>query len=85
MIVLVYQDDAGLEQAVQLPERCCNRIINKLRPTARLHPADSVGLGKTFTALAVIKYYELRNRSVLVLCLKKLADNWPQLQPQSQN
>lgn len=38
--------------------------------------ADSVGLGKTFTALAVIKYYELRNRSVLVLCPKKLADNW---------
>ena len=38
--------------------------------------ADSVGLGKTFTALAVVKYYELRNKSVLVLCPKKLADNW---------
>lgn len=38
--------------------------------------ADSVGLGKTFTALAVIKYYENRNKSVLVLCPKKLADNW---------
>jgi len=36
--------------------------------------ADSVGLGKTFTALAVIKYYELRNRSVLVLCPKKLEE-----------
>ena len=35
-----------------------------------------MGLGKTFSALAVIKYYELRNRSVLVLCPKKLADNW---------
>jgi hypothetical protein len=35
-----------------------------------------VGLGKTFTALAVVKYYELRNKSVLVLCPKKLADNW---------
>ena len=35
-----------------------------------------MGLGKTFTALAVIKYYELRNRSVLVLCPKKIADNW---------
>ena len=33
-------------------------------------------LGKTFTALAVIKYYENRNRSVLVLCPKKLGDNW---------
>jgi superfamily II DNA or RNA helicase len=43
-------------------------------------PNDLTGykdsLGKTFTALAVIKYYELRNRSVLVLCPKKLADNW---------
>jgi SNF2 family DNA or RNA helicase len=38
--------------------------------------ADSVGLGKTFTALAVMKYYELRNKSVLLLCPKKLADNW---------
>ena len=38
--------------------------------------ADSVGLGKTFTALAVIKYYENRNKSVLVLCPKKLAANW---------
>ena len=38
--------------------------------------ADSVGLGKTFTALAVIKYYENRNLRVLVLCPKKLADNW---------
>lgn len=38
--------------------------------------ADSVGLGKTFTALAVIKYYELRNKSVLVLAPKKLAENW---------
>ena len=35
-----------------------------------------MGLGKTFSALAVIKYYELRNRSVLVLCPKKIADNW---------
>ena len=38
--------------------------------------ADSVGLGKTFTALAVIKYYENRNKSVLVLCPKKLTNNW---------
>jgi len=38
--------------------------------------ADSVGLGKTFTALAVIKYYELRNDRVLVLAPKKLRDNW---------
>lgn len=38
--------------------------------------ADSVGLGKTYTALGVIKYYENRNKSVLVLCPKKLNDNW---------
>ncbi len=51
-------------------------IINKLESYNGCILADSVGLGKTFTALAVIKYYELRNRSVLVLCPKKLADNW---------
>jgi len=38
--------------------------------------ADSVGLGKTFEALAVIKYHELRNDRVLVLCPKRLRDNW---------
>ena len=38
--------------------------------------ADSVGLGKTYTALAVIKYYELRNERVLVLCPRKLDENW---------
>lgn len=38
--------------------------------------ADSVGLGKTFTALAVIKYYELRNDRVLVIAPKKLRENW---------
>lgn len=51
-------------------------IINKLETFNGCILADSVGLGKTFTALAVVKYYELRNRSVLVLCPKKLADNW---------
>lgn len=51
-------------------------IINKLETYSGCILADSVGLGKTFTALAVIKYYELRNKSVLVLCPKKLADNW---------
>ncbi len=38
--------------------------------------ADSVGLGKTYSALGVIKYFELRNKSVLVLCPKKLRENW---------
>ena len=51
-------------------------IINKLEKYNGCILADSVGLGKTFTALSVIKYYENRNRSVLVLCPKKLNDNW---------
>lgn len=51
-------------------------IINKMERYNGCILADSVGLGKTFTALAVIKYYENRNRSVLVLCPKKLAENW---------
>ena len=51
-------------------------IINKLERYNGCILADSVGLGKTFSALAVIKYYELRNKTVLVLCPKKLADNW---------
>lgn len=51
-------------------------IINKLEQYNGCILADSVGLGKTFTALAVIKYYEGRNRNVLVLCPKKLSENW---------
>ena len=51
-------------------------IINKLEKYNGCILADSVGLGKTFTALAVIKYYESKNKSVLVLCPKKLANNW---------
>lgn len=51
-------------------------IINKLEKYNGCILADSVGLGKTFTALSVIKYYENRNKSVLVLCPKKLVENW---------
>ena len=51
-------------------------IINKLELYNGCILADSVGLGKTFTALAVIKYYEGRNKNVLVLCPKKLSENW---------
>jgi len=51
-------------------------IINKLEKYNGCILADSVGLGKTFTALAVVKYYENRNKTVLVLCPKKLAENW---------
>ena len=51
-------------------------IVNKLETYNGCILADSVGLGKTFTALAVIKYYEGRNKNFLVLCPKKLSDNW---------
>lgn len=51
-------------------------LINKLERYNGAILADSVGLGKTFTALGVIKYYQERNRSILVLCPKKLGDNW---------
>ncbi len=51
-------------------------VIDKMEKWGGCILADSVGLGKTFTALAVIKYYELRNSRVLVLAPKKLRDNW---------
>ena len=51
-------------------------IINKLEKYNGCILADSVGLGKTFTALAVMKYYQERNKSILVLCPKKLSENW---------
>ncbi len=51
-------------------------IINKLEKFNGCILADSVGLGKTFTALGVIKYYQERNKSILVLCPKKLGNNW---------
>ena len=51
-------------------------VINKLEKYNGCILADSVGLGKTFSALAVIKYFESRNRTVLVLCPKKLFENW---------
>ncbi len=51
-------------------------IISKLEKYNGCILADSVGLGKTFTALSVVKYYENRNKTVLVLCPKKLAENW---------
>lgn len=50
--------------------------IDKLERIGGCIIADSVGLGKTFEALAIVKYYELRNDRVLVLCPKRLRDNW---------
>jgi hypothetical protein len=50
--------------------------IDKLNRFGGCIIADSVGLGKTFEALAIVKYHELRNDRVLVLCPKRLRDNW---------
>ena len=71
-----YQDSLIWKKLYHFQRDAANGIINKLETYNGCILADSVGLGKTFTALAVIKYYELRNRAVLVLCPKKLADNW---------
>src|SRR5690606_33010264 len=71
-----YQESAIWQKLFNFQRDAATGIINKLETYNGCMLADSVGLGKTFTALAVIKYYELRNRSVLVLCPKKLADNW---------
>jgi len=71
-----YQDSVVWQKLFNFQRDAATGLINKLETYSGCILADSVGLGKTFTALAVIKYYELRNRSVLVLCPKKLADNW---------
>ena len=71
-----YQDSLIWQKLFNFQKDAATGIINKLESYNGCILADSVGLGKTFSALAVIKYYELRNRSVLVLCPKKLADNW---------
>jgi superfamily II DNA or RNA helicase len=71
-----YQDSLIWHKLYNFQRDAATGIINKLETYNGCILADSVGLGKTFTALAVVKYYELRNRSVLVLCPKKLADNW---------
>ncbi|MFI0354266.1 helicase-related protein [Actinomadura sp. 9N407] len=71
-----YQETMVWQSLYNFQRDAATGIINKLETYNGCVLADSVGLGKTFTALAVIKYYELRNKSVLVLCPKKLADNW---------
>ncbi len=71
-----YQESLIWNKLFNFQRDAATGIINKLETYSGCILADSVGLGKTFTALAVVKYYELRNKSVLVLCPKKLADNW---------
>ena len=71
-----YRDTLVWNKLFNYQKDAATGIINKLETYNGCILADSVGLGKTFTALAVVKYYELRNKTVLVLCPKKLADNW---------
>jgi superfamily II DNA or RNA helicase len=71
-----YEDTVVWKKLFNFQRDAAVGIINKLETYNGCILADSVGLGKTFTALAVIKYYELRNKSVLVLCPKKLSNNW---------
>ncbi|OLT43328.1 helicase [Serinicoccus sp. CNJ-927] len=71
-----YKDTEIWKRLYNFQRDAATGIINKLETYNGCILADSVGLGKTFTALAVIKYYELRNKAVLVLAPKKLSDNW---------
>ena len=71
-----FKDSAIWNKLYNFQKDAALGIINKLEQYNGCILADSVGLGKTFTALAVIKYYEGRNKNVLVLCPKKLSENW---------
>ncbi len=71
-----FKNSAIWNKLYNFQKDACLAIINKLEKFNGCILADSVGLGKTFTALSVIKYYENRNKTVLVLCPKKLNDNW---------
>lgn len=71
-----YEKSAVWQKLFDFQHDAAVAIVNKLERFNGCILADSVGLGKTFTALAVIRYYELRNKNVLVLCPKKLESNW---------
>ena len=71
-----FKESAIWNKLYNFQKDACLAIINKLEKYNGCILADSVGLGKTYTAISVIKYYENRNKSVLVLCPKKLSDNW---------
>ena len=69
-------DSAVWQALYEFQKDGATNAINRLLRHNGCIVADSVGLGKTWTALAVIKFFELRNERVLVLCPKKLEDNW---------
>ena len=71
-----YQNSVVWNKLYNFQKDAAYGIINKLNMYNGCILADSVGLGKTFTALAVVKYFEARNQRALVLCPKRLTDNW---------
>ena len=71
-----YQDSLIWSKLYSFQKDGAVGVINKLEKYNGCILADSVGLGKTFTALAVMKYYSSRNKNILVLAPKKLGDNW---------
>ena len=71
-----FKDSKIWNKLFDFQKEAFTEIYNKLEKYNGCILADSVGLGKTFTALAVIKYYENRGKNVLVLCPKKLSENW---------
>lgn len=71
-----YTDTAIWQKLFEFQKDGVKSAINKINKHNGCIIADSVGLGKTFEALAIIKYYEQRNHRVLVLCPKKLRNNW---------
>ena len=71
-----YTDTVIWQKLFEFQKDGVKSAINKINKHNGCIIADSVGLGKTFEALAIIKYYEQRNHRVLVLCPKKLRTNW---------
>ena len=69
-------DSAVWSKLYEFQKHGARSAIERLQRHGGCILADSVGLGKTYTALAVVKHYELRNERVLVLCPKKLEENW---------
>ena len=69
-------DSAVWNKLYEFQKHGARSAIERLQRHGGCILADSVGLGKTYTALAVVKHYELRNERVLVLCPKKLEGNW---------
>ena len=70
------KDSQVWKKLYQFQQEGARSVLDKLKKHNGCILADSVGLGKTYTALAVIKYFELHNEQVLVLCPRKLHDNW---------